>query len=334
MLRIAIIFLSIVFVLSSQAQKQSRTSSSQTQEKSRTIITDSSVIKIWCFEGRWKIAEERFKNKDLIRTISYFKDTLTIENDLSNNSNGYTGIQKIYRENGDLILLIDHDKKTWTAVDTTEFPHYKTLYSVREKADSILKHLYGERFFEKYLRWQVFRSCYFSDEAPEFGIEWTRHDDAKKYKPDIFRVCYELHCNDIPGETIEFLIDIEGNYVNQVLGFNKSPIYNKGLESDKIPNREFQITRKQAIELAKKYGLKENDSTEVFCQLAWEKFDDSITKVFNGRFRIYIRQEIKPALIKKDFIGEIYYDIWVFNPWTSAFIERKKMSWTRFPFTD
>jgi hypothetical protein len=112
-----------------------------------------------------------------------------------------------------------------------------------------------------------------------------------------------------------------GNFIpneyEEVFGFEEIPgNYKKG----------FTLSYEQAIEIAKKRGLVENDTAKAIGYLKWEGF--KTPTLYNGRFRFYVL--IKTATIENIVANGRSsridkFDVYSINPWTAEFIEKKKM---------
>lgn len=88
----------------------------------------------------------------------------------------------------------------------------------------------------------------------------------------------------------------------------------------------FRLNYAEALTKAKSLGVTETDSSKAFGHLYWESFRRM--NIINGQFRFYIRictKEIEQ--VNSDGITHTItkYDVYVFNPWTTEFIEKKKM---------
>jgi hypothetical protein len=192
------------------------------------------------------------------------------------------------------------------------------LDKIKSKADSIVIKTYGPDFYKKFVKW-AFGQCfiYFAEGG---GAKWT---DTTTRKPISFLIRYDIQYDQehLYDDMIEFDLDengaFEGNKYEDIYGFEKltpgSP-------------RTFTLTHAKAIQFAKQKGLVETDTTKAEAFLYWENFKTN--NFYNGHYRYYV-------IIKTRTIKEILpqgrssitdkFDVYVFNPWTSAFIEKKKM---------
>jgi hypothetical protein len=116
--------------------------------------------------------------------------------------------------------------------------------------------------------------------------------------------------------------DENGNYVAS----SDDTWNNYGFELVKPGNKEFILDKTKAIATARQNGLIESDSTKIDEFLFWENFKKQ--QYYNGRFRYYITELVgqENYQVSKERQGTKYkYIVYVFNPWTGEFVEKKRM---------
>jgi hypothetical protein len=237
-------------------------------------------------------------------------------------------VQKIYDKKGQLILSIDHTRRTWKA-DTRVYPSYPLLVRVKARADSVLQIYFGKEFIDKYARWDIFNSCYFAgnSSSPDFGIDWTRED----YPSDKPTRCYVVYNIMKDGEyrgTIRMLIDTAGKIQHSQLTESGFILYNEGFK--KFNNNEqpgYKLTINQALKIAETLGLEKGENFVTSTAYTWERDKKPVSSIFNGNTRLIISQSKKSDY---KFQGDVrvwagYTNKWVFDPWTGKFIEKRKV---------
>jgi hypothetical protein len=304
------------------------------QNETTTIHTDSSVIRILSKANEYKVSTERYNNSKLTHSISYYKDTLTIETDSYRKGGRYVGIHKIYNEKGKLRLYIDHDNSTWQA-DPDQYPYYPKFIQAKERADSILKIYFGNCFFQNYIRWDIFGSYFFGghSSSPYFTVSWTRHDAWEYGEPTAFILSYEIIRNEEYSGDISLLIDANGTILKS---HPKEPCqdspcvsYNEGFQKFTNPETAtMKLDKKGALKLAEGLGLNKSDTMYTDVYYHWESSTEPDSSLFNGHLRIYVSQSHPSDFhISGDFgffAGDL--DTWIFDAWSGEFIERKKIS--------
>lgn len=223
------------------------------------------------------------------------------------------GIWKEFAQTGKLIREIDHDKGIITFFDKKAFPFLELQNLYKLKGDSIIKAIYSQDFFDKHVIWSLGSSYIYNND--ESG-NWT--DEFKK-RPTKFLLLYNIK---LDGKNYDDLIEFEINSKGQFIPNEYEDIY--GFEQlPKNSPKTFKLNQQRAIELARQKGLQENDSTKAESFLHWE--NSKSNSIYNGKLRFYV-------LIKTNSIKDIKqggrssitdkFDVYVFNPWTSEFIEK------------
>jgi hypothetical protein len=299
------------------------------QDKTTIIHTDSSVITSVCKAGSYKIVEERFKKGNRILHTSYHKDTLTIKNTHYTDAlNNFIGVQKIFDKKGKLILQIDHTKLTWYA-DTDVYPNFPLLDRVKARADSILRMYFGREFAYASMRWNIFSSSYFAgnSRSPNFGISWTR-EDYPSYEPTLCHIVYDIvNENEYRGQ-VKMLIDTAGNIQGGQLTEPGFILYNEGFKKFTTNEHPFyKLSIKNALKKAEALGLETSDDIVTTTSYKWERDKDPISPIFNGNVRLIISQSKKSDFKLVGDVGVLtgYTNMWVFDPWSGDFIEKRRI---------
>jgi len=227
------------------------------------------------------------------------------------------GIWKQYRPNGTLKRTIDYSNGVISYFDKKAYRFYDYQNSIKLKGDSILKSRYSAEFFNKNIVWDIGNSIVYHG---TLHGDWT--DNLAK-RPTGFLLRYKLKFdNKLYTKKIEFMLNSKGEFIpgEEIKGLEKLPINSP---------KEFSLTIDSAIALAKKKGLTETAANKANAFLIWQKVPDSNTE---GNFRVYVT-------IKTDSIKDLHpesrstvidkYDVYVFSPWSCAFIEKKKMKTIR-----
>ncbi len=199
-------------------------------------------------------------------------------------------------------------------------------------ADSLIIVAYGKKFMNEHVIFNFNCYAYNKHKTKYDAIEdsmWTEDylgswTEPMKSKPNSFLFRYEVRLNPKDEKSIELgiCLDEKGNYIPS----SDDTWNNYGFELVKPENKEFVLNKYMAMTLAQKNGLKEMDANKIDEFLFWENFKKQ--EFYNGRFRYYIAELIDQISYKKgeERQGIIYkYQVFVFNPWTGEFIEKKKM---------
>jgi hypothetical protein len=289
------------------------------QEK-RIIETDSSVIEL---KDGWKGSletNERMKRKNMVY-YSYRSDDGSFEKGQYDTLKRRIGEWSTYDKKGALIKKENFDNRTYSVFKNEYYPFKPLLDKIKAQADSLVIIVYGKNFFETQTRWNL-RSSYFNFSGGR-GSSWT---DTTTVKPQTFLLRYDIQFD---GHLYERMIEFElsdsghfiGNKYEQIFGFEKL--------SDSSP-KIFSLSHKKAIFLAKQHGLVENDTAKAEAFLKWDGLKTE--NFYNGYYRFYVviktgsNKDIRPN--SRSSITD-KFDVYVFNPWTTEFIEKKKMKAVR-----
>ena len=289
------------------------------QKPFREVIeTDSSKIEI-IRNSVYKIYEETYKTNDLVwYSVSFIDDTTKLNTEGWKLKSGKRlGTWKAYNRKGDLLYTWNHDKHT-CVVNPKLYPYHETLEKMKTIADSLIVAAYGKEFMDKHI---IFEFDCFAYNNYDYLGSWT---EPIVSKPNSFLFRYQVRLNPSDEKFIELgiCLNSKGKYV----GSEDDITNNYGFELVKTRNKEFVIDKTKAIEVAKTVGLKETDSKKIDEFLFWENFRKQ--KYFNGQFRYYITElvEQKQYNLSKNrqaFVNR--YIVYVFNPWTGEFVEKKRM---------
>jgi hypothetical protein len=142
------------------------------------------------------------------------------------------------------------------------------------------------------------------------------------FKGRLFRYEVRLSPKDFKSEELGIDLDSLGNYVPST----DDRWSNYGFEDLKGEKKVFNIDTIVAKNIAKQNGLMESDSSKITSFLRWENFQQQT--FYNGQFRYYITEYTgkTPYYAGSNRDGMTYrYNVYVFNPWTGEFIEKRKM---------
>lgn len=292
------------------------------QEKPfREIIeTDSSTIEI-IRNSIYRCYEETYKNKDSIWwSVSYIDDTTQVNTEGWKTKSGkYLGVWKEYTRQGDLMYTWDHNAGT-CEVNPLLYPYHETLKKMKKIADGLIVSAYSQAFFDQHVRFDF--DCYAYDKDGYVG-DWTTPMERIP-KEFLLRYAVRLSAADeYTNEMIGIKLDSTGNYIP-----SSDDTWNRyGFEDlSNSSSRTFNIDKVKAIEIAKSNGLIDSDTAKIKESLAWENFKKQ--EFYNGRFLYYLTEfagktEYTEGQNRKGIIFR--YNVYSFNPWTGAFIEKKKM---------
>jgi hypothetical protein len=299
---------------------------------SEEIETDSSNIEI-IRNSVYRVYTETFKKKDLVwYNVTYIDDTTQLNTEGWKLKNGrQLGIWKEYDRQGNLLFTQNHDKHT-CVVNPKMFPYHKTLEKMKQTADKMIIEAYGNQFMDKHIVFNF--DCYaYNKYKTKFGCcedsMWTEDylgswTEPMTSKPNSFLLRYEVRLNPTDEDFIELgiCLDSNGKYVPS----EDDMTNNYGFEQVKTQNKNFTIDKNKAIELARKVGLKETDTTKIDEFLFWENFRKQ--KYFNGQLRYYITELVEQKQYNQSKNRQAFvkrYIVYVFNPWTGEFVEKKRM---------
>lgn len=293
-------------------------------QNSTKVETDTSIIETRYFQGLNSIRTfNRLKGKDRIYYTDVFFKSKKLKEQGVFEGGDYTGVWKEFFENGELKKEIDYTNGVILFLDKRSFPFFERQTAYKLKADSIIKKLYSEEFFSNHVVWSIGGSyCYNKLESHN----WMETFKDPPYK---FLLRYSIRADDkIYKKLIEFEIDSNGLFIP-----NRSErIYGFELLPDNSP-KTFTLTAAKAFELAKKQGLIETDTTRASTFLSWENIEtENLYNLYNGRFVYYVMQKTgteKGISSNGRSIVTDKFEAYTFNPWTSEFIEKKKMKTVR-----
>jgi hypothetical protein len=296
----------------------------------QNIVTDSSDIEV-IRNSVYKVYEETFKYKDSVwYSVRYINDTTQIHSEGWKRKSGqHLGIWSEYTREGELLYTWNHDKGICT-VNSKLFPYHSLLENIKKQADKLIENAYGKDFMNNHVVFNYNCYAYFGH-LEKFGTDslWMQDYvgswiEPMKQQPNSYKLRYEVRLNKSDNDWIELGMDFDslGNYIP-----SRDDTYNNyGFEEIKNEDKTFKINKLLASKIAKGHGLILTDSSKINEFLIWENFKKQ--KFYNGQFRYYITDLKSQTEYSKnaDRKGIIYrYDVYVFNPWTGEFIEKKKM---------
>lgn len=292
-------------------------------DSSRVELIRNSLYKTW---------HETYKYKDSVRFITWFIDDTTQVHyeHWTTKANEFFGISREFKKDGTLMYEWNHDNG-FCEVNREFYPYYHMLEDMKKKADSLMIATYSQIFFDNHVRFNFNCTAYtgkwkeysWADEKQwilDYSGTWT---EPMKSKPNsfLFRYDVKLDNSDWYQDLIGIKLDSLGNYVPSRDRWN-----NYGFEEVETTTGTFSIDKEQAILIASKHGLKSDKESEISEFLTWEKFNNG--EFYDGQFRYYITELYDKIEYKEmnDRQGIIFkFNVYVFNPWTNEFIEKKKM---------
>ncbi len=300
------------------------------QFEKQNINTDSSDIEI-IRNSVYHIHEETFKNKDSVwYSVHFIEDTTRLNTEgWQRKDKTRMGVWQEYNFDGQLLFTWDYDRNI-CKVNKSLYPYHDLMEQMKSKADSIIMATYSPEFYDNHVRFEY--DCYayhryrdtFDDEifwAQNYLGSWT---EPMKAKPNSFLFRYQVRLHKSDKKSIELGIELDslGNYLPSA-----DDTWNSyGFEAPPGNKKTFTISAEKAIQVASKQGLVLTDSSIVSEFLIWENAKKQ--EFYNGQFRYYITNMKNKTEYQtpRGRQGVIYrYDVYVFNPWNGAFVEKKKM---------
>ncbi len=280
------------------------------------VKTDSSIIRTKYFKELNSIRVfNELKNQSKSYFTDYYYEPKRVREKGVFVHNECYGIWKEFWPNGKLKREVNYTTGVLKYFDKKAYPFYDYQLSIKLKADAIIKRIYSEEFFKKYLVWDIQHCAIYSD---KLSGDWT---DNLEVKPEKFLIRYAIKFS---GKTYPEIIELQLDKNGRFIAGERT----NGLE--KLPantNKSFVLTPEKAIILAKQKGLVESSKKRADAYLTWED-DDKSGVIYNGHFRVYVvvntssKKTVSPygrsTVIDK-------YDVYVFNPWTGALIRKKGM---------
>ncbi|UOG77410.1 hypothetical protein MTX78_24000 (plasmid) [Hymenobacter tibetensis] len=290
----------------------------QAQNPSSTQ-TDSSTIESKIYPGGREVKETVTK-RDLVYYRFYRNNTPQVTSTATYNKSGRSiGVSKEYDDDGKLLYSIDHDHGSWNVANKSAYPFYSVQQQMKRKADELIAATYGREFLKNHVIWSVDGS-YIYNQA-ESG-NWSDSFSSKPTK-FLFRYDVKLDKTHVYKELIQFELDQTGKFIpnefEAVSGFEKLA---------QVPAQGFNLSYKAAIEATKQKSGIRNQPLQGF--LKWESLKKP--SFYNGHFRFYV--PIKTGSVEnlnpkgRSSVTD-QFDVYSFNPWTGAFIEKKKMKAVR-----
>ena len=230
------------------------------------------------------------------------------------------GVTSKFDTDGSLEYQLDHDKGTWKMAKADHYPYYQLLERMRGKADSLITAAYGQSFFNLSIRWAPQSSVIYDGLAT--GAGWC---DYETWKPTRFMIRYAIRLAD--DETYDDLISVQLDSTGQLyFPFGKYDDI-KGFE--KVSQAKGMImTKSKAIEAAVAQGMTTNGDHQPATALTWAYTDTPQAEMYNGHFYYSVAMytgSLRSTAPTRGTKVEQRFDVYLFNPWTGAFVEKKKM---------
>lgn len=231
-----------------------------------------------------------------------------------------TGVTSKFDTEGALEYQLDHDKGTWKVVKGDHYPYYPLLERMRGKADSLIIAAYGQPFFNQSVRWSPQSSVIYDGLAT--GSGWC---DYELWKPTRFLLQYAIRLanDEIYDELISVQLDSTGQLYfpfgkyDDIKGFEKVS-QTKGMV----------MTKASAIQAAAAQGMNTNGDHQPSTALSWAYADSQKAEMYNGHFYYSVAMytgSLRSTAPTRGTKVEQRFDVYIFNPWTGAFVEKKKM---------
>ncbi|GAA4164605.1 hypothetical protein GCM10022217_35460 [Chryseobacterium ginsenosidimutans] len=294
------------------------------QYSEKKIKTDSSEIVI-IKNSKYKVREEIFDNKDYIIHKSWLiQDTAMVSSEGVMDKQHRTISWKEYTENGEWLYSRNY-KTGECSINKFLFPKYLLFEKMKKKADELIIKEYGIEFFSNYVRFEcdglAYKKQSIKDSKNDFYSKylgsWT---EPFKENPDelIFKYAVKISDSEWKSDIIGIKLDKVGNYV-----INEDVVNNYGFEKVEEKYKKFFIDYSNSIQIAIQNGLNNNNVLGHF--LDWEKINPK--QFYSGRFIYCISELISEENYKhNNRKGRLSrYNVYVFNPWTGKFIEKRKM---------
>jgi len=280
------------------------------------VKTDSSIIRTKYFKELNSIRVfNELKNQNKSYFTDYYYEPKRVREKGVFFHNECYGIWEEFWPNGKLKREINYTTGVLNYFDKKAYPFYDYQLTIKLKADAIMKRIYSEEFFKKYLVWDIQHSFIYND---QLSGDWK---DNLGVTPEKFLIRYAIKFGGKTyPEIIELQLDKKGRFIygERTNGLEKLPPNTK---------KSFVLTPENAIVLAKQKGLIESPKKRAEAYLTWED-DDKPGTIYNGHFRVYVvvntssKKTVSPygrsTVINK-------YDVCVFSPWSGALITKKGM---------
>lgn len=285
----------------------------------QVVQTDSSRIETRQYPGGREVKEISTR-RDRVYYRFYRDNAKQVTTTATYTKSGRpVGVTREYDDQGHFRYAIDQEKGKWITAHTAADPYYALRQQMKAKADRLIAAMYGPYFLQHQVIWDVAGS---SMQTEAVGGNWT---DTFGGRPIEFLLLYhvKLDAEHIYADLIQITLDSLGHYKptleSDVWGFEKrSP----------RPTRGFALSYEAALASVRQKNTRNQQPLAGFLQ--WEQVKQM--RLYPGYFRFYV-----PVLTRtlKDLhpqgrstITE-QYEVYVFNPWTGAFLEKKRMKSVR-----
>jgi hypothetical protein len=283
--------------------------------------TDSSRIESRVYPAGRQVKEVMNKKDLVYRRFYRDNQTKATSSYTTTKAGRIIGVEKEYDDQGRLQYSIDHDRGRLWFTNKQVDPYARLRQQMKARADGLIVALYGQEFLTKNTIWNVETSSLYGYPNGA-GANWTA--DLHKYPTFLFRYNVRLDREHIYPELIVFELDALGHFIPDKYSRDEAYGFEKLASS---PAHGFGLDYRKALTLVKeKSGVRDH----LTGALHWE--GDKKGVLYTGRFRFYVS-------VKTDSVKVLhpqgrsrityYYDVYSFNPWTGAFVERKKMEAVR-----
>jgi len=287
-------------------------------QKMEDIETDSSIISFRYIKERNTILTmNSLKERNIFYMTEKYLDTNNLRMRLKYENGYLTDITNIFSKNGKLEESLDHDAGKWIVFQKEKYPFYDLKMRMKLKGDCIIKNIYSTDFFENHVVWNFYASETFKGENK---VEYTQ---SIKEVPDKYLLVYDIYIQESSigkvRKTIKFALDSIGNLIknDEIKGFEKL---------SKMTDKTFVIDYEKAFIKVKSFEKDVNDTTNYEVILKWDEFERQ--GKYSGKYWYYFL--VPTEIINKKVKGyssyvEYMYNVYVFDPWTSEFVEMNKM---------
>jgi hypothetical protein len=283
-------------------------------------ITDSSKIETKYFVDINSIRVFNEVNYKFINYYSeYYLDTKKLKQEGTYDHGYPIGLWKEYSQDGKLIHETNYNDSIWCLQNRLYFRFFDLQLKMKNKADSLIAITYSQEFFDKHIEFNSMGSFI------KNGKENLRWNEKIRNKPTNFTLNYDIRLD--PKHTYKDMIRIELDSTGRFIP-DDAYWYPQGFE--KLPNnikKTFKLNFDSVYKIAKYNGLIESDTSEATTVIKWESSNKP--EFYNLNYKFYFIQKYKSEKIDGEryllYILNDYYNVWIFNPWTGEFVEKKKM---------
>jgi|GEM_PF-4746011 len=262
----------------------------------------------WTDEEENKIRHiKTFRKGNLILDEYYYDGSPQLKNVTEFDEKGNkTGIYREYLKNGKPDQTFDYNTLTWTVYNMLRHPYYKEQMAMKAKGDSIIIERYGRDFFTKNVIFNASLSKVTDSKS------WSYWTDKLEEPPVSYMLSYNVK------------IDEQNSYSRIGLTFSPAGVFdpeNSHAFEAGNPRTAFKMTFAGVLKEAIRQGFPESDTSKADGTLVFEGEDGS------RRFLYYLTIPQTEGIPSGSYDRKPTYKylVYVFNPWTGQFIEKKKM---------